>query len=465
MYKLSSISRYNVHADKHCPEVEASVTRSPALGFAWPSQLYSGCGNLSAYRRSANSLGTGVGVVRLSTASGATAPREVVTQPGRKAKHDPFGHLLARKIAEAGLNDTEVAEAVGVSKGTISQLKAGVLQPSQKLVPAIAWALNRTPSTLFDEISLFLQASGRIPDCCSTVEEIGRIAKAIWVVMPRYIAEDVHVTDEIRKLVTILAKPVVLFVTPERAKALRDQPWAKTSNISIKTPHETLLNLEYPLLFVDPTEVHECQLFRLIFTPSGLLPAKIRPSHWSTFLISGLSYENHLVNIAELAAIEQKQPAELVILYTHEFPEQEEDLLFEAVKRNIKENGKRYLYLFPGLGKVETARARITYNKLKTKLRNHGVEVTDWNFNLIDADAGHRQLFRDGTFVLYAGANVDNDPEPVTLYKQVEGTCPTRFQEVDTENTAQFYATLIEPLQDKIRKWIGRIGDGRGREA
>ena len=376
----------------------------------------------------------------------------------KKGKPNAFGDLLTRRIAEAGLNDSAVADAVGVSKGTISQLRAGKLAASQKLVPAVAWALNRAPSNLFDEICILLQSAGHTPGRCLPVDQVVSAAKQMkemtWIAVPRYVAEEVSLAEEIRKLVSSLTTPSVVFTTPDRAKAFRDEPWPQRPGLSIKTPSETLLNLEYPLLFVDPNDVHDCQLFRLMFTPAGLFAVRIGASRWSSFLQSNLSFENHLVNIAELAAIEQEQSAGIVILYTHDFPEDDETLLLEAVKNNIKK-GKRYLYLFPALGTVEMTKARLTYNKLKTKLRNSDVDITDRNFSLLDVDPAKHGLFREGTFILYAEATFENDPDPRSLYKQVEGTRPIRFQEADSTSTAQFFTTLIQPLQQQIRNWIG----------
>jgi hypothetical protein len=159
-----------------------------------------------------------------------------------------------------------------------------------------------------------------------------------------------------------------------------------------------------------------------------------------------------------MAAVEQTLAKNsLVILYTNYFPEEEEDLLYKAVRHNLKENGVRYLYLVPTIDETEAEIAKITYNSLRNRLRAEGIPVSDSTYKLITVDSA--TLFREGTFVLYATPMIDGNPAPNMLLRQVDGL-PARFEPVDRKDLAHFQRTLMNPLMatEEIKNWLDNPG-------
>lgn len=357
-----------------------------------------------------------------------------------------FRELLASRIVTAKLNDVEVADAIGVSKGLVSQLKTGVLAPSRKIIPTLAWALHQTPSALYDDVCLYLKEAC-LPYPGKPLAAIAPEAKeAIWIVVPPHI--DISAST-IREAFP-QGSPgkdieIRLFTTKDQAHWFRTNETSLLAqpHFAIKTPSEILLNIEYPLVFLDPENVHGRRVFRGVPVLPGLHLVEIRESPWSAMLLANFTVESRILNVAELASEEQKQTDKsLVILYTNYFPEEEEKLLYLAVKSNLKKK-VRYLYLVPTMDDVEAQEARLTYNRLRNKLIADGLSVTEHSYGLIKVDAP--RLFRDRTFVLYANPAIDGPPEPKALYRELDGK-PTRFREVDSKELARFYVTLLDPL-------------------
>jgi len=365
-----------------------------------------------------------------------------------------FRELLAVRQANAKLSDADLAKAVGVSKGLISQIKSGTTPPSRKLVPTLAWILHETPETLYDDLCLFLDHAGLEQPCETLATLAGAAKESAWIVMPRYAEVDAAAFDEaLRRPLTDSHISIRVFTTQSEARELR-APIAKRqagNRFKIKTPNETLLNIEYPMLFLDPEVPHSVRVFRGVPALPALQFAPTRESPWSAFLLRNLVAESQFLNIPEMAEVEREQDDHsLVILYTDFFPEEDKKgLVYETVKHNLQ-RGVRYLYI---VDESEYAAAKITHGLLRNQLRREGVDAPDRVFKL--HKVASTQLFRDGTFILYATPDAEG-PQPNHLLRQVLGSAPIRFQRADKAALTRFYTTFMTPVManTEVKTWL-----------
>jgi hypothetical protein len=389
--------------------------------------------------------------------------------PERKTKDRKkgFGEALNARITAAGVSDSEVALNAGISKGLLSQLKAGHASPSQKVVPSLAWALCRTPSMLYDDICSLLREGGFEQPCQGLASILAEPRESVWVVVPPHYNVPESALNALHSFLVANEQKkeqkieIRLFTTIQKARSFwRDDKWNK---LCVKTPSELLLNLDHVLVFIDVENAALRRMLRSVSGYSDLVLIPLGRSVHGSYLSRHVGIENQFLNIAEVADFESKQAEEdseensLVILYTKYFPEEGKDdegqRLYETVKSNLK-RGVRYLYLVPALDELEAETASIAHNSIKNRLKTEHVASDTFQYNMIKVRSP--ELYREGTFILYARLNPDFDPEPHHLLKQVEGP-PIRFVNEDMAGISKFYLTVMKPLRAKekeIEDWL-----------
>lgn len=71
---------------------------------------------------------------------------------GRRLQHDPdtFGSRLAEARKSAGMNQTQLAERVGISQSCLSRYEAGTLNPTAGMLFDMAEVLDVDPTWLWN---------------------------------------------------------------------------------------------------------------------------------------------------------------------------------------------------------------------------------------------------------------------------------------------------------------------------
>jgi transcriptional regulator with XRE-family HTH domain len=90
-------------------------------------------------------------------------------QTTKQNKADLFENRLSARIAEAGLSEREVARRAGISNSVVTALRNGTTPPTLKVAVLLAWALNRNPATLHEEIVEMLTLGGLKLDYIDTI--------------------------------------------------------------------------------------------------------------------------------------------------------------------------------------------------------------------------------------------------------------------------------------------------------
>jgi hypothetical protein len=378
-----------------------------------------------------------------------------------KGHRKPFGEVLASRINAAALSDTEVSKRAGISKALLSQLKSGEMTPSLKVIPSLAWALCSTPSALYDDTCSLFHEAGLGQPSQPFAQILTKAHKSLWIVIPAHYKLPDSAVEALFSFVREKRQiEVRVFTTLEIARLFwNDSTWDKFENFCVKTPSEFVLSLDYPIVVVDSENTISSKIFRGILGFSDFLLVDMGHSSYSSYLSKQLALENHYLNVVELAGLEVRQPDNsLVILYTTYFPEEGRDdegqRLYTTVRENLRRN-IRYLYLVPTLDKFAAEEVHIAYNAIKNRLKVDQVIVSNNQYRMIQIDSG--SLYREGTFILYANAGSDGQPEPNILLKQVPDTTPIRFARETRSALSKFNITLMHPLKDEhkgIEDWL-----------